>query len=363
MTNFKPSMVIGVALAFVGSLAIQGVEAQQAGPTQSEMALALNKINENYKNFNAIEHLKLKFGLKYELFQGRRRFAFDKVEVATYRSGKKMRLEFLGRESTKETKQIYAWNGKTSTSLVHFTKDLGSDYVVRKSPDVQLYYFNYYVEFLGYPEAAASALTAMRKGTPKGIPYLPNSLLANAKSLSGLPDEKGSEGATCKVIINPGVEKLWLDPDLNWAIRRRDIYDPASKQLSVSTSYQKFHQTGMLWVPELMVRDEFGAPEKNADPPLLSRKTVRINELSTQPLADGLFLLEAPQDVKVHDTSRRIFYTHIKPGTNQVVESAEKAKTEITPTYPVSPWQLVLIVGTIVVLLILTVIVIMGIRK
>ncbi|HZU34634.1 MAG TPA: hypothetical protein VFA18_01925, partial [Gemmataceae bacterium] len=102
------------------------------------------------------------------------------------------------------------------------------------------------------------------------------------------------DGAQCTVLEWPGHDKLWLDPQIGFAVRCRELRDPASQLLVERRRNFDFAEAAPgIWLPHLCWRDRCGPPL--APPPYAGKPLVRdvysVNRLLLNNVPDDLFTL------------------------------------------------------------------------
>jgi hypothetical protein len=327
-----PFLRTAFCLCFLCGMAARGIAVAQS------VEQAANELSRTYGQFRAIGCLRIKFFLEYEHLDGQRKFAFNRVDVSTYRKGPRLRLNFVGvrPNGTTLTREL-AWDGKVGTS--NEPREGGGEYSIRRVPPDLLFYYNYYVEFLSYPDARGSlpkiAKASKGKGVRSQTSWLPEAVTARAGEF--IADERrDEEGVACLVLTRPGHDCFWLDPSKGCVLRRRDTWDPATGNLVTKTILRNFRTVGSVWMPATIVREEYGGPDDRTSTPnkARARKTVHLIEVSTAEVADRMFVLDAPPGATVHDAPHRTFFTAYKVGENPVINAAEAARTRVAPSDP-----------------------------
>jgi hypothetical protein len=200
-----------------------------------------------------------------------------------------------------------------------------------------LFYYNYYVEFLSYPDANGSVPQFTKPGEhPKRKQWLPKVIADGLQQYESV-ERVDDEGIRCTVLEYPEHEAFWFDPEKSYALRRRDSFDPATGDLAVRTTLRDFVELEGVWLPRSIVHEEFGGPD---DPTSVrgkvrARKVLRLISISASEIPDTQFVLKAPGgNVVVHDTSRRTFFRHYTSGENPVLSAAEAARKQSRPSNP-----------------------------
>ncbi len=138
--------------------------------------------------------------------------------------------------------------------------------------------------------------------------WLPYALRRPAWKL--LPNQERVGGAWCHVLQLHGAEwgyqKLWIDTDAGFAVRKREFYaDQAGQQLKRRSTASKFVQVDQgIWLPKRLLHEWFDpdSPENQAE----SKEEIRVLEISVNNVPDVLFdrraLDDVPRPVPLPDT-------------------------------------------------------------
>lgn len=108
------------------------------------------------------------------------------------------------------------------------------------------------------------------------------------------PGREPVEDASCLVLTREGHEKVWLDPAAGYALRRREVLDPASglPRMRFTTHDLREVEPG-LWIPYLCHWERFGpswAPAEQRGKPLF-RYVLSVKALNVNNVPDSLFEL------------------------------------------------------------------------
>ncbi len=277
-----------------------------------------------YSAYKEMQNLRIRFSMEYSNVEGPRNFAFDTVSVdLRRRPGMRwLRLDGLvvgGRRLTR----IYAWDGKLATSLEPRDAKSG-EYYMSFEPTSNIYYYDYFDDFMSYPDGTGSAQSVSTGVEDKWLPKLLTNRLADCVLR---PTKEEVDGTPCFVVELPRREVFWLDPQRGCALRKRESFDPLTGTLKERTLLSDFAEIGGIWLPREMTREEFlrdGRPHAS--------KVLKVVEISDEPIPDSQFRILAPIGVEVHDITRKVFFTHYTSGHNAVIDSAEAARAQITPS-------------------------------
>jgi hypothetical protein len=149
-----------------------------------------------------------------------------------------------------------------------------------------------------------------------GNPALPEGLLGGGYRV--LSESDAVDGEPCVAISKTGHDTIWLSINKNYAVKRRDVYDPGSRTLATRYLNSSFKEYGDgLWMPMLCIREVCGpgnAPEKYRGRPLV-RFVSRVDRLDLNNVNDELFTLSIPAGSFVVD------YSFSKGDTRKIEDS------------------------------------------
>lgn len=131
---------------------------------------------------------------------------------------------------------------------------------------------------------------------PKDIRWLPQAF-AKRNYQSG--KSVAVDGHTCVVLVAAGSDKLWLDPELAFALRRREIYFPNGR-IKGRYHFKDFKDVGeQLWLP-MLIAWEFFPDDGKLDPQWT--KETRVSRLDIGKQIDRkLMAFEFPVGTTVND--------------------------------------------------------------
>lgn len=291
------------------------------GVTVEEAEKAVAK---NYERFRAIKNLTLRWTLRYERLSGHRKFGFDSVEVKSLRKGDKLRLGMIARMPNDFTLiREMAWDGRTGTTNERRAKS--GDFTITAKPFRWLYQYNYYMNYLSYPDGAGSLPSlADTYGRDDASGWLPGAI-TSSPSAYRVDERVDDEGVRCVVLEKPGANAFWFDSEKGFALRQRDAWDSENGLLRTRTVLRDFRLVDGVWLPASIVREEFGGPDDPRSSPdqVRARKTIQVTDVSTEAIADQEFILTAPDGVTVHDGPRRAYFHPYRTGVNPILDVAE----------------------------------------
>lgn len=313
----------------------------RAHSVQSDGDVDVNSVLEGVKKlhdkYKSIPELKVVYVVKYDHIADRRIFAFDRVEASYLRKGERLRTDLIGYMPVgPRLERITAWDGKVCTKLhVHRegntneTNETKYDYYIYKRPHDHVFYYNYYVDFLFYPEASGSSAAAtLLPDNTQEMKWLPRCLEKAERILAASREIEPESGVPCVVLTVPGLDSFWFDPSRDYALLRRRRCDPSTKELKDITKYSDFINIQGAWLPRRIVREEYGnitVPGTVVDQPS-ARKELQVVDITSDHLNDDLFLLSVPQGAVIHDAIKMVQYRYSSNAENPIVFSTEELR-------------------------------------
>lgn len=134
-------------------------------------------------------------------------------------------------------------------------------------------------------------------------------------------NEESVNGLRCVVLERPSIDRLWLCPDLEHALVRREYQDNNKYNLE-ETDFFNHIKVQNMWLPTRIVRKLRGTPTweanewdrnvQNADLEIIADK------LAVNSVAKSDFELKLPTGTQVHDAVRNVDYTANANVTSQL---------------------------------------------
>jgi hypothetical protein len=327
--------------------------------SKAEIDRTIDSVRTSYESFRAIPSFSVDYSLHYELLAGRRTYVFDAVSVVWKRAGSNQRLSI--KTFMPEGKTLfrdYAWNERIGTFTEMLPDMEHGVYTTSFAPDTKLLYYNYFVNFMNYPDATGS-LTKFYKGKVKSPAsrtiWLPQSLEDNRASLIVSDSRDGSERADCIRIECPGKAIYWFDPSIGYAMRRHDILTGDSKFPKSKTTFTDFVQVGKSWLPKKMVIEEFAVHDEASshfditnlqEGTLLSRKTLVVNSYSLDSIPQTEFVVPAPTGVERPESVDRAIFTNFTAVDTKHVDENVVFDRQMPP-FPKNRFHFVMIAGIV----------------
>lgn len=303
----------------------------------------------NHDKFLSIPCLTTRFTLEYVKLKGKRQFAFDTVDVKTYRKGSKLRASSIGRRSGKVVMmRDCAWDGEAGTEY-RSTEGHGQ-FILTRGPSDLIFYYNYYVDFIYFPEARGSFPPLKKAGVEyPDRTWLPPTLSDHALDYS-IRETDTTQPPGCVLIEREGLDKLWLDPIRSFALRKREMFRGPTLPPAERTTLSQYEELEGAHMPKLVVREEFGGADDptSVEGQVRCTKTIIVEEFSTGEIPDAAFRLTPQPGVEVHDTVLGRSYTYFTDQKNPVISAAEAARRTVSASDPTGVLAYVAAAGAIV---------------
>ncbi|WP_437192867.1 hypothetical protein [Planctomicrobium sp. SH527] len=202
-----------------------------------------------------------------------------------------------------------------------FARINGKNLVIGGEPTSELYQWWLYTDnlFLDvYQFLPASAKSHKFKSF--SLPFLPKAI-GDAPSDYHVAGREVVDDVICLVIERPGVDKIWLDPEKGFALRKREIFFDKSRPrqtLDRVVLNQDFIEAKPgCWMPQTQVVDFYPDPLYEAEDvwgKLTCRWTIKTDRIEFDKIDDSLFTIEAPPETHVSDFIRNIEYVSHQAG-------------------------------------------------
>ncbi len=130
-------------------------------------------------------------------------------------------------------------------------------------------------------------------------------LVVDDKDCRVSPDQGSVDGHPCRVIeLAAGdaiVDRIWVDPALGFAVRRREKYEPGSGQPRVRYELSDHREVGLgIWLPWRIRRTSF-EPGKAGDPPTAREVTALVEHSAVNHVAPSAFKFVPPPGTLTQD--------------------------------------------------------------
>jgi hypothetical protein len=308
------------------------VVALAAFPTVDEI---IAKLGANHQAFRSLAALDVSYTLSYRHLRGHVQNNEPMIECRLTRDQDDVYASVRYSEGREWTA---AWNGTIGT--VHH----GSNYTIFEVAPPLVFDLQYYVDDLLYPDGHA------RVEDPEGIVqvpgvtggpdyWIPDALERNHDKYRVLPNRETWDGAECLVLEWAGRDRLWIDPALGYAIRRREFRrtDGVMRDRVFFRDFQIVSDE--LWLPRLIEREQYCSKE---DPRSLQNqvsgvRTLRVQSLEIVTVPEHDFIVDVPPGVHVHDNVRGIVYDALGPGEDPIAEAEATVRRQLNP----GPWRYV----------------------
>lgn len=329
--QFSRSVLIMAFLAAISS----SIQHLVVADNNIDINNVIDQVTRAHRSFQKIPHLTLDFSIHYDQIKGRRLFAFDTIDIIFRRSNSKSRLSLKGyMPNNTILYRDYAWDGKKGTSLELSPNSTQGDFIISPKVDTNLLHYNYYVNYLNYPDATGSLARLVNPALAKniaGLTWLPKALIDDKSTLKANLSKDNPDKVVCVRIERPMKSVYWFDPDKGHALRRLDDLSGEGK-MRTSTIFTDFEKIAGLWLPRRIIFEEYvvfdGSMGALDDPiikegDLKSRKTLLVKTFSLDPIPLETFVVPAPVGIKVHDNVNKSIFTHFETGDNKFLEAAE----------------------------------------
>lgn len=194
------------------------------------------------------------------------------------------------------------------------THENGNRLMIKDWPSGDLYLWwqytdNLFLDIYQFLPESAHELPQLNR------PFLPETLIENKSEYRVAPALEQIDGAWCHLVKRPGVDRIWVDGELGFALRRRELYfgedRPAQTLKSLHYNRDHFEALPGLWLPKTQVVDYYPDPKfesRDVWGKLTNRLTMEATTLEFNSLDDDFFALNVPPDTVVIDQVRDIRY-------------------------------------------------------
>lgn len=144
------------------------------------------------------------------------------------------------------------------------------------------------------------------------FPFLPDFLRQNRSYYRVLPTAEEVDGKKCWVVEWPGMDRIWVDPLLGYAARRRAYCWGPGKALKLEIFNKDYRNVGNgLWLPFAQIVDKYASVV--AENPSIWGKVTCITEYKVESiefdkLTDAFFDIHLPPGTVVLDQVRHFEY-------------------------------------------------------
>ena len=160
-------------------------------------------------------------------------------------------------------------------------------------------------------------------------PFLPEFLEKNKSRYVVHPDREDVDGFLCWVVEYPGMDRLWIDVDHGYAVRKRIYHWGPGKPRKFAVLNQDWKEvTPGLWLPHKQIVDKY-ASIVSEDSKIWDQVTARmhyeVEEILIDNVPDSLFEVSLPVGTRVIDLVRGTQYTIYDPSTDPFAGPIELA--------------------------------------
>ena len=225
------------------------------------------------------------------------------------------------------------------------------------------YLFWYYFEYLGlnvYRYVAASGgadyeklRKEARNESTLGHPFLPDSIEENRAKYQVQAEQESVDGVPCWVVLWPGMDRIWLDPEHGFALRRRAYHWAPGKPMRQEVFNKDFREVRPgLWLPFAQVVERYGNLRTGAQSTWgkpVSRSFYALREIEFDKVKDDLFDVRVPAGTRVTDLIRQIQYTVPEEGADPFAGPLADAQDRLSR----SRYRALFVIGGALVLLVI----------
>lgn len=304
-------------------------------------------VQRNFDAFRALPGLYLSYLMTYEHQRGDNQFTEPRVEAVNVYTGENVFAEV--KTSTEERRA--AWNGLIGTESHQAVRP---SYRIRPETGTWAVGMQYYADALFYPIGRARIEDPDKR--PPWPPYykgpdywLPSGFERNPDRYRVLPQRETTDGADCVVLDWAGRDRIWLDPALGYAIRKREFQWPSGTMRDRLVSRDFQHMAENLWLPREIVHEQFCTAD---DPPAMKNlvsgiRTIRVSEMRVEAAPESTFIVEVPEGAVVNDMVRHIFYERVNPGDDPIARAEAEVRRQLGQSSWLSSWVTWLVAGVI----------------
>ncbi len=153
-------------------------------------------------------------------------------------------------------------------------------------------------------------------------PFLPEFLQVNRSNYRLLPDREEVDGVSCCVLEWAGMDRVWIDPEHGFAIRRRAYHWGPGDQLKYEIFNRDFREVKPgLWLPFTQAVDKYGSIDVDGEGKRLLGKIINksvyvVRKLEFDNVEDDFFEVNLPPGTEVNDSIRKMQYHVAREGGN-----------------------------------------------
>ena len=109
------------------------------------------------------------------------------------------------------------------------------------------------------------------------------------------------DGHWCHVLERPGRDRIWVDPSIGFAVRRREKYEPRSRQIVARYELSEYRETEKgIWLPWKIRRTLFNSGQ-DSDSPGEMVATAVVEKVVANHVPDSLFRFTPPPGTLTQD--------------------------------------------------------------
>jgi len=146
----------------------------------------------------------------------------------------------------------------------------------------------------------------------KDVPFLPDCLEEHRDSYRVLPEPETIDGHLCWVVERPGMDKLWVAPDLGYMLCKRQFHWRPGKPLRRETRAKEFKEIEPgLFFPMAVEVDKYAGYEWEDEAiwnKITGQSVYRVKDISFSNITDADLAIALPIGTRVVDEARGVEY-------------------------------------------------------
>jgi|GEM_PF-176861 len=162
-------------------------------------------------------------------------------------------------------------------------------------------------------------------------PYVPSYLSEHRRNYAVLPQTESVDGHSCLVLEMQGMDKIWIDPECGYSIRRRVYHFAKDKPRQYEIWNKDIEELSPgLWLPRTQIVDVYAnikGEDEGIWDKVVCRQYYEVIDMSVGDVPDDLFDLEIRDGLMIADQLRGIEYSYSSGGNSldRVLSEARKS--------------------------------------
>lgn len=167
-------------------------------------------------------------------------------------------------------------------------------------------------------------------------PFLPEFLDRNRELYRVLPDREDVDGIRCWVLEWPGMDRIWVDLEHGFAIRRRVYHWGLGKPRRYAIEQSDFREISRgFWTPFLQKVDKYAEVDRTEEKfwdTIVNKSVYRVKEvLVGDEVPDEALEVRLPAGTRVVDNIRDMVYTVAEDGAEPFEGALAEARDALRP--------------------------------